>query len=85
MNGVVPSERDQRATPDTKIVVLTVHRNEEYILASFQAGSDGLRPEICKSRGACLRNKDRHERAALSEPCYFRCGVGRHIWNPKRD
>lgn len=41
MNGVGAIREIKRASPETKIVVLTVHRNEEYILASFQAGSDG--------------------------------------------
>jgi two-component system response regulator NreC len=41
MNGVGAIREIKRASPQTKIVVLTVHRNEEYILASFQAGSDG--------------------------------------------
>lgn len=41
MNGVGAIKEIKRAVPETKIVVLTVHRNEEYILASFQAGSDG--------------------------------------------
>jgi two-component system, NarL family, response regulator NreC len=41
MNGVGAIREIKRTAPETKIVVLTVHRNEEYILASFQAGSDG--------------------------------------------
>jgi two-component system, NarL family, response regulator NreC len=41
MNGVGAIREIKRASPETKIVVLTVHKNEEYILASFQAGSDG--------------------------------------------
>jgi DNA-binding NarL/FixJ family response regulator len=41
MNGVAAIREIKRASPETKIVVLTVHKNEEYILASFQAGSDG--------------------------------------------
>jgi two-component system response regulator NreC len=41
MNGVAAIKEIKRVTPDAKIVVLTVHKNEEYILAAFQAGSDG--------------------------------------------
>jgi len=41
MNGVGAIKEIKRVAPATKIVVLTVHRNEEYILASFQAGCDG--------------------------------------------
>jgi DNA-binding NarL/FixJ family response regulator len=41
MNGVGAIKEIKRVAPGTKIVVLTVHRNEEYILASFQAGCHG--------------------------------------------
>ena len=41
MNGVAAIREIKRIAPETKIVVLTVHTNEEYILASFQAGSNG--------------------------------------------
>jgi DNA-binding NarL/FixJ family response regulator len=41
MNGVGAIREIKRIAPETKIVVLTVHTNEEYILASFQAGSNG--------------------------------------------
>jgi two-component system response regulator NreC len=41
MNGVAAIKEIKRVAPDAKIVVLTVHKNEEYILAAFQAGSDG--------------------------------------------
>jgi two-component system, NarL family, response regulator NreC len=41
MNGVGAIREIKRTAPETKIVVLTVHRNEEYILASFQAGANG--------------------------------------------
>ncbi len=41
MNGVQAIKEIKRMAPHTKIVVLTVHRNEEYILAAFQAGGDG--------------------------------------------
>jgi DNA-binding NarL/FixJ family response regulator len=41
MNGLEAMREIKRLSPDTKILVLTVHKNEEYILASFQAGADG--------------------------------------------
>ncbi|MEW6352603.1 MAG: response regulator transcription factor [Thermodesulfobacteriota bacterium] len=41
MNGVGAIREIKRVAPDTKIVVLTVHKNEEYILASFKAGANG--------------------------------------------
>jgi len=41
MNGMEAIKEIKRESPDTKILVLTVHRAEEYILATFRAGADG--------------------------------------------
>jgi DNA-binding NarL/FixJ family response regulator len=41
MNGMEAIREIRRLAPETKIVVLTVHKTEEYILATFKAGADG--------------------------------------------
>jgi DNA-binding NarL/FixJ family response regulator len=41
MDGLEAIRRIRANAPETKILVLTVHKNEEYILAAFQAGADG--------------------------------------------
>jgi two-component system response regulator NreC len=41
MNGMEAIKEIKRASPATKILVLTVHKAEEYILATFRAGADG--------------------------------------------
>lgn len=41
MNGISAIKEIKRQSPKTKILVLTIHRDEEYILSSFQAGADG--------------------------------------------
>lgn len=41
MNGMEAIREIKRISKEIKIVVLTVHKNEEYILASFKAGADG--------------------------------------------
>lgn len=41
MNGISAIKEIRKQSPNTKILVLTIHRDEEYILASFQAGADG--------------------------------------------
>jgi len=41
MNGMEAIKEIKRESPATKILVLTVHRAEEYILAIFRAGADG--------------------------------------------
>jgi two-component system, NarL family, response regulator NreC len=41
MNGMEAIREIRRLSPQTKIVVLTVHKTEEYILATFKAGANG--------------------------------------------
>jgi len=41
MNGVDAVREIKKRCPETKILVLTVHKTEEYILATLQAGADG--------------------------------------------
>jgi DNA-binding NarL/FixJ family response regulator len=41
MNGMEAIREIKRESPATKVLVLTVHRAEEYILATFRAGADG--------------------------------------------
>ena len=41
MSGMGAIQEIKRKSPGTKILVLTVHRTEEYILAALKAGADG--------------------------------------------
>jgi two-component system, NarL family, response regulator NreC len=41
MNGMEAVREIKKRSPETKIIVLTVHKNEEYILATLRAGADG--------------------------------------------
>lgn len=41
MNGIEMIEEVKRKVRDTKIIALTVHRGEEYVLATLKAGADG--------------------------------------------
>ncbi len=41
MNGMEAIREIKRRCPATRILALTVHRTEEYILATLQAGADG--------------------------------------------
>lgn len=41
MNGIDAIREIKRISPDSKILVLTVHKAEAYVLASFEAGADG--------------------------------------------
>ena len=41
MTGMDAIREIKRCSPETKVLVLTVHRAEEYILATLQAGADG--------------------------------------------
>jgi two-component system response regulator NreC len=41
LNGMEAIRDIKKRTPDIKIIALTVHNTEEYILATLQAGADG--------------------------------------------
>ncbi len=41
MNGMEAIREIRRLSKEVRIVVLTVHKSEEYILATFKAGADG--------------------------------------------
>jgi len=41
MNGMEAIKEIKKRSPETKILVLTVHKTDEYILATLQAGADG--------------------------------------------
>jgi DNA-binding NarL/FixJ family response regulator len=41
MSGVDVIKSIKKKSPQTKVLVLTVHKTEEYILATFRAGADG--------------------------------------------
>jgi len=41
MNGLDALKEIKKQNPETKIIILTVHKTEEYILTALQAGADG--------------------------------------------
>jgi DNA-binding NarL/FixJ family response regulator len=41
MNGLDAIKEIKKTNPSTKIIALTVHKTEEYVLATLQAGADG--------------------------------------------
>jgi two-component system response regulator NreC len=41
MNGLDAIKEIKKQNPETKIIVLTVHKTEEYILSTLKAGADG--------------------------------------------
>lgn len=41
MNGMDAIREIKKRRPDVKIIVLTVHKTEEYVMASLRAGADG--------------------------------------------
>jgi len=41
MNGMDLIERVKKRSPDTKIIALTVHQEEDYVLTTLKAGADG--------------------------------------------
>jgi two-component system response regulator NreC len=42
LNGLEATRQIKKVLPETKIIMVTMHKNEEYILQSFQAGASGF-------------------------------------------
>ncbi len=41
MNGLAAIKEIKRQSPETRVLALTIHKTEEYILEAFQSGADG--------------------------------------------
>jgi two-component system response regulator NreC len=41
LNGLQATRLIKKSLPDAKVLMLTMHKNEEYVLQSFQAGASG--------------------------------------------
>jgi len=41
LNGLEATKQIKKVLPESKIIMLTMHKNEEYVLQSFQAGATG--------------------------------------------
>ena len=63
MDGMDVIETIKKQSPQTKIIALTVHREEEYVLATLKAGADGYilkeasYPELIMAIRSVLRGK----------------------------
>ena len=58
MNGMDAIKEIKKNSAETKVLVLTVHKNEEYILATLRAGADGyvLKDSTHSELGLAIRN-----------------------------
>jgi DNA-binding NarL/FixJ family response regulator len=70
LNGLSAMKEIKRLSPGTRILALTVHESEEYVLEAFRSGADGY----------CLKDSSREELASaikvvLSGKPYFSPGI----------
>ena len=58
MNGMDAIKEIKKRSPQTKVLVLTVHKSEEYIHAALQAGADGyiLKDSTHAELGLAIKN-----------------------------
>ncbi|WAC09036.1 MAG: response regulator transcription factor [Thermodesulfobacteriota bacterium] len=74
MNGLSAIKDIKRVSPKTKILTLTVHEEDEYILEAFRSGADGY----------CLKDTNHDElisgiKTVLSGKPYFSPGVSEKV------
>lgn len=72
VNGIDAIREVKRAHPEVKILALTVHKTEEYVLAAFDAGAEGYilkdatHTELLAAIGSILKG-NRYVSPAISE------------------
>ena len=74
MNGMGAIQEIKKQCPSTKILVLTVHKTEEYILATLKAGADGYVLKDATHSELMLAIEHIFSRKELSQPRNFRKG-----------
>lgn len=74
MNGMEAIKEIKRRSPKTKILVLTVHKTEEHILATLQAGADGYALKDSTSQELMIAIK-----SVLSGKTYLSPGISEKV------
>ena len=68
LNGLEAAERIVAEHPGTRVILLSMHANEEYVLQALRAGRGGVHPEGLRPRGARARDPGRAARRHLPLP-----------------
>jgi two-component system response regulator NreC len=74
MNGIEATERIKRLHPDIKVIILTVHEDEEYVFQILRAGASGY---VLKSAGK--KEIFAAIKSALSGERFFSPGISKII------
>jgi DNA-binding NarL/FixJ family response regulator len=74
MNGIVVIKEVKKRFPKTKILVLTMHKTEEYVFEALRSGADGY----------CLKDSTLSElsmamNSVLSGDCYLSPGISKTV------
>ncbi len=72
MTGFDAIKEIKRISPETKIIVVTVHNSEEYILATLQVGADGYVLKEARGSEAHDSHSSRLGWSAVPQPEHFR-------------
>ena len=84
MNGMEAIREIRKRAPETKIVVLTIHKTEEYILATLKAGADGYVLKDATHDELMMALKNVSEWQTIYQPGHFREGASKGIWMGER-
>ena len=74
MSGIAVIKEVKRRFPKTKILILTMHKTDEYVFEAFQSGTDGY----------CLKDSTLSEllvamKSVLSGDCYLSPGISKTV------
>ena len=74
MNGIEATERIKRAYDDVKVVILSMHSNEEYVLQALRAGASGY-----LLKDAATLELELAVRSVFRNETYLSPGVSKHV------
>ncbi len=74
MNGIEATERIKKSYSDVRVIILSMHSNEEYVLQALQAGASGY-----LLKDAATLELELAVRAVSRNETYLSPGVSKHV------
>jgi len=74
MNGIEATERINKADKDVRVIILSMHSNEEYVLQAIQAGASGY-----LLKDAATLELELAVRAVSRNEMYLSPGISKHV------
>lgn len=84
LNGIEVVRRLQEALPDTRVLVLTMHQEDEYVLQAVRVGADGYMVKDCAASELLLAVRSLHAGRGYFGPQAAKA-LAEQLQHPERD